>query len=183
MDSSKRELNSGLPTPLFHLLNIFLLLLTTAIGIKSWNKLPAMVPIHFRADGLPNRWTEKGSEFLILFIFPWLLTALMYTIILFIPWFKKHPQWINVPNKKKFLSLPPDRQAPIFDGIKRLFLRMSVVTNLILFGIIYSTVQVGLGRYQRLPWWSTWPGLALMFLVLITNTINLLKLINQQTRK
>jgi len=157
-------------------LNLVLLLLIAILGATSWGRLPDKVPVHFGVDGTPNRWINRGGEFLFLFFIPWLLTALLFAFSRLIPWMRNHPQWINIPHKERFLALPQERQEPFFTSMQVHFMLMAVTLNLLFLGLIYATIQVALGEYDRLPWWGIWPELVLILAVAAVNTIRIYRL-------
>ena len=163
----------------FLLLNGLLLMSITAIGYLAWDKLPQRVPVHFGADGTPNRWAEKGWEVILLFIMPWLLTGLMYGFTALIPWLRRHPQWVNIPNKEKFLSLPPEKQAPIFDYIIEVLTSLAAAINFLFLCLCYGVVQVAIGVYSSLPWWAVGPGLGLVFCIVIINIVRVYGIIDR----
>jgi hypothetical protein len=147
---------------IFHLISGGLLAYIILTGFGAWNRLPQRIPIHFGADGLPNRWTNDRSELLIFFLIPFFLTLMLYGFGALIPFFRRNPQWVNIPNKKKFLELPAERQEPFWACLQELFPTMAAAANLLLACAIRGTLEVALGKAERLPWWSVWPGLAVL---------------------
>lgn len=190
MVSERREIGPGTGGEnkrtvllLCHGLTIIFLLAITFLAFWSWNRLPAKVPVHFGAGGLPDRWAEKGGEFALLFVVPWLLTGMMYGFSLLTPWFRRHPQWLNIPNKKKFLALPPERQAPFFAMLDLFYAGMAASLNLLFLLMNIASVQIALGAWDRLPWWSIWLPLAVIFSVAIANTVWMLVVVRRILRE
>jgi uncharacterized membrane protein len=158
---------------IYRLINGGLLTCIILMGVSTWNRLPQSIPIHFGADGLPNRWTNDRSELVLLFLIPFLLTGLMYASGLLVPWFRQHPQWVNIPNKKRFLELPVEQQMRFWSCLREFFPSMAVAANLLLLSAIRGTLEVALGKIDRLPWWSVWPGLAVLIIVAIIQTVRI----------
>jgi hypothetical protein len=165
-----------------HGLNAILLFSMTGLLAWYWDDLPAQVPVHFGAGGLPDRWTDKGGEFISLFVIPWIITGMLYGFSRLTPWFRKNPRWLNIPNKKMFLLLPPERQAPFFALLDFFYASMAVAVNLVFLGTITATIQVALGKMDRLPWWAIWPALGLAFVVAIANTVWMMVVVRRNIR-
>jgi hypothetical protein len=161
-----------------HILNAVLLLCVTALGCLSWSRLPARIPIHFQANGTPDRWTQKGAELFLVFVLPWLTSGLFYGLGVFGNWLEKYPQLLNIPNKEKFLTLPPQSRGPVYAAFTELFVLMAVSTNLLFLGAMCGMLLVALGVEMQLPWWSIWPGLALTMVASLFSTVRMYVLIS-----
>ena len=166
-----------------HGLTVIFILAIAYLAFWSWDRLPAQVPVHFGAGGLPDRWAAKGGEFASLFVVPWLLTGMLYGFSRLTPWFRRHPQWINIPNKKKFLSLPSERQAPFFAMLDLFYASMAAALNLLFLLMNIASVQIALGAWDRLPWWALWLPLAVVFGVAIANTVWMFVIVQRLLRE
>ncbi len=161
---------------LCHAVTALTLLGDVAIMAATWNRLPERIPMHFGASGFPDRWGAK-AELVGLLAIPFFLTAMMYGFTLLVPFFRRHPQWVNLPNKAAFLALPPGRQEPFWAGLRDVFLSLAAGCNLVFFAVIAATILVALGRYDRLPWWGVWPGLVIVFGLVAFNVVRLFRVI------
>jgi hypothetical protein len=162
------------PRPLafvLHAVNATLLVGLALSAYRSWDRLPARVPIHFDFDGVPNRWTEKGPEFAILFAVPWLVSLLLYGMRAGMRTFARHPELGNLPPKLR--GLPPERVAPLFEAVRDLLLAAATAANLAVGMAAYGTLQVALGKCERMPAWTLKPWLVLLAAVVIGGSIRL----------
>ncbi len=159
-----------------HIVNIGLLLFISIAGFTSWNRLPAQIPIHFRADGIADRFTRDKTEFLIVFLAPWFLTVMMYVFSAFIPWCRRNPSLVNIPNKTAFLALSPEAQEPFWSVLSGLFYSLAASINLVFLTLISGILQVAAGETKRLPAWSVWPAMVVLVVVTITQTIRMIRL-------
>ena len=167
---------------LWHYFNAILLLSITGLGMYYWGRLPDEIPVHFGLDGTPDRWSSRGGETLLIFILPWGMTLFMYLISLTANSVRKHPQAMNIPNKEKFLALSPAQQAPFFDALKTMFYSTAAALNLLFLLIAYGMMQVAMGVCDKLPVWGIWPGLGLIIIVAVVNTIRLMRISYRITR-
>ena len=171
---SDEELKSSFS--LWHYVNALLLLGISALGMYYWGRLPDEVPVHFGLDGSPDRWSSRGGEALLIFIVPWGMTLFMYLISLAVGSARKYPQKINIPNKEKFLKLSPAEQAPFFEALKDLFFSTAAALNITFMLIAFGMMQVAMGAYQKLPVWGIWPGLGLVLVFAVGNTVRLMRI-------
>jgi hypothetical protein len=105
-------------SPLRVVLTLHLLLVA---GLFAWSlsvrhELPAQLPVHFASDGTPNGWAETSA-------LTWMAMPLACLgVFLLIGWGgarmirsgRRHPRWLNLPRKQVLLSLPPERQEPVW---------------------------------------------------------------------
>ena len=83
-------------------------------ALATYARLPETCPIHFDLAGNPDGFAQRGPAGLVL----WLLLPATATLLsLFMRWAPragwKNPHFWNVPHKKAFVALGPDRRAPI----------------------------------------------------------------------
>ena len=164
-----------------HVVNVSVLVGLAVRCYTSWDRLPAMVPIHFNSDGVPNRWTEKGPEFGILFFIPWFVTLLLYGMRAGMGYFARRPELTNLPSQLR--GLPPERVAPLFDAVRDLLLAAATAANLAVGGAVYGTLEVALGKRERMPSWTLKPGLVLLAAVVILGGVRLLWVTSRITRE
>ncbi len=94
------------------------LMWTLALGLAAWSAwlwpdVPARIPLHFGADGTPDRWGERSA--LSWFLLPLVGLGLAGGLDALTRWALRHPEApaINLPNKAAILALPPERRAPV----------------------------------------------------------------------
>ena len=78
-----------------------------------WPTLPAQIPLHFDAAGVPDRWgpASVANWFMLPFIATW-LAALLGGIAAFMPALvRTWPAIVNVPQKKRWMALPPEARV------------------------------------------------------------------------
>jgi uncharacterized membrane protein len=80
-------------------------------SVVAWPRLPALVPIHFDLAGHPDHWVRASAT-------SWFaLPVLALGLSLFLHWtgtmVARHPEWINVPNKKAYEALPPEGKQAV----------------------------------------------------------------------
>lgn len=117
--------------------------------IGVWKVLPEKVPVHFSFSGVPNRWTGKGAELVVLFCMPWIMAAFMYGIGKLS---RKYPSLLSVPRKKEFLALPPERQEPLWSLIDEMMAGMASAMIILFLGVIRSIEKAATGTVAGLSW-------------------------------
>lgn len=133
----------------FHAINAVILTFGTVWGFSLWNSLPDRIPVHFGFDGMPDRWTEKGWELVILIILPLIMTALLYGLTALS---RRYTWMLNVPDKDKLLALPPARQEPFWDTLWEFMAGLAGTISLLFFSIVHSTARVAMGGQAGLSW-------------------------------
>lgn len=99
-----------------HIANALLLLILIGGSIAAWDTLPDRIPVHMGLNGVPDRWEDRS--FFSWFALPMIgiaIVALMYFLADLII---RKPHLINLPNKKEFLAMSPERQAPVMEMIR-----------------------------------------------------------------
>lgn len=121
----------------------------TIVSVVLYQQVPDQIPVHFNLSGVPDRWEARTP-------FSWfllngigiLLTLFLYAITLFI---RSKPELINIPDKQRFLLLPPEKQDAVFKELDLLLGRTTGIM-LILFTVIqWGSVQVATGKAPTLP--------------------------------
>lgn len=157
---------------LVHAFNLLFLLGVTTRGLYGWRRLPERVPIHFNFQGVADRFTEKGPEFALIFVMPWFMVGLLYAMRAAMGYFLKHPDQANLP--RSIRALPAERQVPVLFALQDLLLGCATAANLALGMVAWGALQVGLGVYQQLPSWTTFPWLVLLAVVVIGGAARLI---------
>lgn len=134
---------------IYNYLNLVLLIVGVYYEIGVWKILPEKVPVHFSFSGVPNRWTTKGTELVVLFCMPWIMAAFMYGVGKFA---RKYPSLLSIPRKKEFLALPPERQEPLWSLIDEMMAGMGSAMIILFLGIIRSIEKAATGASAGLSW-------------------------------
>jgi uncharacterized membrane protein len=112
-------------------------------SIAVWDKLPERMPLHFGIDGNPDSWGAKSI--LSWFIMPAIavgLTVLMYGIAALII---RHPEFINMPDKKKFLELPVESRKNVSAALKGMLYWVGVLLNVVFVLVQFGSYRAAIG--------------------------------------
>jgi hypothetical protein len=94
-----------------------------------WDKLPAVIPVHFGIDGLPNSWADKSLFFV--FLIP-ILQTLMLAGFAFL---YHKPQYSNIPTTMWLMALGKKQRDNAFDMIR------TMLTGTVLFiGVLFTYI-------------------------------------------
>ncbi|MBN2497668.1 MAG: DUF1648 domain-containing protein [Deltaproteobacteria bacterium] len=134
-----------------HLANAIAIAALFAFGLATYDGLPARIPAHFDASGAPDRWVDKSLlSWLALPLVALGLSALIYGAARIFDWARKHPRFLNLPDKERFLALPPERQAPLWQRGRNLMYWIALPVNgMILYGH-WATWAQATGRCDAL---------------------------------
>lgn len=95
-------------------------------SVWAWPHLPDRIPLHFGADGLPDRWGDRSLwGWFLLPLIGLAMGALMDGIG---RWSLRHPekQTINLPQAKDLMALPVERRVPVLRKAAGLLLWVGV---------------------------------------------------------
>lgn len=116
-----------------HLLNGLLLSALVGGSLFVYQELPERVPLHFGADGTPDRWADSTLlSWMTLPMIGLATAALMIGIGIMLP---RNPKWINMPDKDRLLRLPDYLQQWVIEGVSVTLHTMTLVT-LTMFAVI-----------------------------------------------
>ena len=150
----------------FDAANGVLLLLMTKAVIASQAVLPARIPTHYDLLGRPDRWGDKSTLFGLLGV-AWGLSLVLYAMILSSRRLTRRPERLNIPHKKQFLKLPPEKQEAYFHVLKEMMAGALVGLNLIWYLILTGTLAIARGEATTLSPQSLLAGTAVTVLILI----------------
>lgn len=151
---------------IFDLVNTTLLVLTALFVYAWYPKLPARFPSHFDLAGNPDRWSGRAS-FLVIVAIPFILTAVFYILIRFMPRLARDPRRLNIPHKAEFLKLPAEKQTVYWALLQEFFAGLMAAVNLLFYLMIRGTVRVAAGQASLLPLSALLPALAAMALLMV----------------
>jgi uncharacterized membrane protein len=108
--------------------------------------LPPIVPSHFGAGGKPDDWSSKGT-FLTVYL---VVIAVLAILFLGISFGLAHlpASLMSLPHKEYWLA--PERRQATYAFLSSYLLWFASATLLLLFDLLYQTVQVQLGRSGEL---------------------------------
>ncbi|MEI6501055.1 MAG: DUF1648 domain-containing protein [Armatimonadota bacterium] len=128
-------------------------LITIALFVAVWDKLPGRIPTHFGLSGAPNQWGPRSA--LLLFVIVPLVLHIGMTILSRMPWSYNYPTKVTEENYKRLYRLGRGMM---------LWLRTETVWLFAVLGV--QTVRVALGAVKTLG-----PGLVIVPLVVIYGTV------------
>ena len=98
-----------------------------AWALWLWPEVPDRIPLHFGADGTPDRWGERS-------LLSWLtlpLVGLGTTVLLdgVTVWAVRHPESpaANLPDKQVLMDLSPERRVPVLRVVAQLTYALGVL--------------------------------------------------------
>lgn len=165
---------------LHHLVNGLIVLGLFGYSLATYAGLPERIPIHFDAGGAADGWIDKG--WLAWLALPltalgmWVLMALSAKVV---DWGRKHPKYLNMPNKEKFLALPPERQEPIWRLMKATIVWMAAPVNAMLFYAQISIHRVATSGASEMAVWPLFACLGGMLLATIWLTVRLVRAVKR----
>ncbi|MBP7705935.1 MAG: DUF1648 domain-containing protein [Candidatus Aminicenantes bacterium] len=151
---------------LYDLGNLVLLLLLGVFVYGAYGRLPARIPMHFGIDGRPDRWGGRG-ELVVLALVPFVMTAVFYLLIRFLPKMAADPRRMNIPHKEEFFRLPAEKREIYWDLVKEFFAGLTLSLNLLFYTLVRATVRIAEGGAALLPFRLMAPALALMAVMMI----------------
>ena len=148
-----------------HLLNLIALLVLFGFAASVFDDLPRRVPIHFNFSGSPDRWVELSwLNWLLLPLTALGLALFNYACTLLIPYLRKRPDLINVPNKEKFLRMTPVQREPLFQAFGDLFYWMTLPMTLFFLALQRESYLVATGDAKTI---SVWAPMIILFTVVL----------------
>jgi len=113
-----------------------------------WPTLPALIPLHFDAAGLPTRWGPANvvNWFLIPFIATWAL-GLVAGISLALPALARHhPEFVNLPGRLKriWIGLPAETRIRTLAPLQWLLSAVGVGTSVLFVAVLWQTLAIAI---------------------------------------
>ena len=121
------------------------------VALAMWPDLPARIPTHFDAGGLPDAWGDRG-EWWLLPIVATLISVVAGGIALLVRWIARaHPELINVPSKEAFLRLDEGARLAVLQPVVRFSVVLVFATQGLMSYLQIGTVRVAKGLSSTLP--------------------------------
>ena len=110
-----------------------------AVAVWLWPDVPARVPVHFGADGQPDRWADRSVWSW--FGLPLVALATVAGLDVLTRWSLSKPgaPGFNLPNKDAILALPPARRAPVLARVASMMYGVGAVC-VVVFGLVLADV-------------------------------------------
>lgn len=113
------------------LAGVLLLVVHVLFAVVVYWELPAEIPRHFDAAGVPTRF-EATTPFT-WFSLPAIAVATWAFMAFIARQLPTHPEWFNIPQKDRFLALAPAHRAPVIEEMRAvLSVASALVTALLL---------------------------------------------------
>lgn len=128
-------------------LNVLFAASIVGFSIWVWPLLPDRIPVHFGADGQPDRWSD--TTLLSWFLVPAIALLTWGTIAVARRWVARRPDKMNLPTGGTVADYPPEVQPAVIEHMKA-FLALVSLEVLVIFGLIvlgsYRTAVGGDGQ-------------------------------------
>lgn len=128
-----------------------LLVCILAVSAAGIFLLPESIPLHFGADGSPDRWGSPRSAGW------WGLAATAVVAWLVMEWLARAAsrslRLVNLPEKTRLASLPPARIRPVLDRVAQAVhtaSAMMLLTLLVVQGVIWMEANNAAGTTTRI---------------------------------
>jgi uncharacterized membrane protein len=119
------------------------------LAVVAWFMLPPQIPTHFGASGKADAWSSSSIPAWFALV---AVSAGISLMIHFITLPGGKNFW-NIGEKKRFLALTPEQQAPVLE-LMRLFGACSALcVNLVLLTLHLGMYLAAQGHTKGLPWW------------------------------
>lgn len=117
--------------------------------VLAWPRLPEQVPTHFDLSGTPDAWSDRSA---LAWFGPFIVALGLALMMAAVPGLaKRSPHLWNVPEKKRFVALPPHLRAGIEARLERFLAVAGVLTTLLFIGIQVGMYQTAVGEVPDLP--------------------------------
>lgn len=137
---------------------IVLTLVSWAIAIYFWGKLPAQIPTHFNFSGQADAWNNKSLFYV--FLIPFIQTV-MLGLFGFLYW---KPQYSDMPTTLWLETLPKDRKEHAFDLIRTMLVVVALWIGLL---FSYMTYMMNASALQKVTGPSPWIMIGLIVGLLV----------------
>jgi uncharacterized membrane protein len=124
--------------------NIVLMLLMIGGSLAVWDSLPERMPLHFGIDGRPDSWGAKSI--LSWFMLPGIATGLTFLMYGIAAMIIRRPDFINMPDQKKFLDLPAASKKNVLSALQVLLYWVGVMLNVIFVLVQFGSYRAAIGK-------------------------------------
>lgn len=128
----------------YRLINLLLLAAFYAGSAMVYPTLPERIPRHFDLAGRPDAWGDRSPA--AWFALPVIATATALMLELATRFALRHPEFWNVPDKRRFLQLSPAERGPIIARLRDFMALTGVLTTALLAAVQAMVYQSATGR-------------------------------------
>jgi ABC-type Na+ efflux pump permease subunit len=156
-------------------LAILALMAVWALAVALWPRLPERFPVHYDIRGVPDRWdTRDPLSWYALPLIDTVLSALLLLVGAFIPGFAaRWPELVNVPQKEKFVRLPPEARARALRPAQSMLAVLVFLMNGLFVYLVWGSWAVATGQRSTLGAWIMIPFFAGVIGLLVWGTLAL----------
>ncbi|MCK5945340.1 MAG: DUF1648 domain-containing protein [Planctomycetes bacterium] len=140
--------------------SILVLAMLSVWGLAAWfwPELPERIPMHFDMAGDPDRFADKSVWSW--FLMPTLGTVLTIGVGLLLPgWIRSmaasNSALLNMPDRRRFRALPTEARLRVVEHTMLPLRILALLLQGLFAWIVYSSAQVALGHWSRLPTGTT----------------------------
>jgi uncharacterized membrane protein len=127
-----------------------LLAVLYAGSAAAYPRLPERIPVHFDLAGNADSWAS--TSLLSWFMLPLIATAVAGLLLVAGRVSEHRPELWNVPEKPRFLALPPEARAPIVARLRTFMALMAVMTTALMGVIQVEVFLTATGQMRATPW-------------------------------
>lgn len=116
------------------------------VAIVWWPTLPASIPLHFDAAGVPDRWgpSSAGNWFLMPAIATF-VTALVLAIAWALPTLARRvPELVNVPQKRRWKALDAETRVKTLLPMRWLLVALAIAVQALFLWVVWATRWVAM---------------------------------------
>jgi uncharacterized membrane protein len=150
---------------IFDIANIVLLVLLGNLVLRTYSRLPSLIPTSFDFAGNVREWGGR-STVIILASVALGVTAIIYLLMPYLSRLEKNPRFVNLPGKEELFELLPEKRIPYWEMMKEFMAGMAVAVNLLFFLLVRGITRFALGAAQRVSFTEVGSGLAVLLLVI-----------------
>ena len=131
-----------MPRNIIYLLNMLIVIGLFVFSFIVYPDLPSKIPAHINFEGKADSFANKTLLF-------WMLIPILSLVFLVvIQWIShfmdKKPQWINLPNKQKYLELSDNMRTNVNQYLKAFIFILMFMMNVILFEVQLMLYQASM---------------------------------------
>lgn len=125
-------------------LNVLLAATTVGFAVWVWPRLPDRIPVHFGADGQPDRWSD--TTVFSWFLLPAIGLATWGFITLARQWVVRRPEKMNLPSGGTLADYPVEVRPAVVEHMKA-FMSLVSLEVLVIFGlIVFGSYRTAMGN-------------------------------------
>ena len=133
-------------------LNLLLVISLWALALWGWPRIPETIPLHFGADGRPDRWGPASP--LNWFLLPTLTLALNALILSLGHRMGRSPKLVKLPSGQTLADLEATARPRVLAAMTGFLGMVQAELNLILLLVQYGQLRAALGGDAQPVIWS-----------------------------